>query len=97
MEVINEIQLEVTQIAIFNNNLAGKKTVKRFKRLIFMNDIKDVAEYCYFLTGGCYNCSAVTFRDGSWFKISEDYNDLKRCLIDWYKDEIAKEMQREQK
>jgi len=96
MEIINEIQLEVTQIAVFNNNLAGK-IVKKFKRLIFLNDIKDVAEYCYFNTGRCYACSSITLRDGSWFKTDDDYKEIKQVLTDWYKDEIAKEIQREQK
>jgi hypothetical protein len=83
MELIDDLLIEVKQICIFNNNLSGK-VVKKFRRIVFMSDIKDCGEYCYFVNGKIYNCSLITLRDGEWFKCEDKYDELKAVIAKWY-------------
>jgi hypothetical protein len=95
MKLINDIQIDVKQISIFNNNLAGKH-LKKFKRLIFLADIKDIGEYCYFFDGKIFNCSVIAMRDGDWFKVADKYEDLSVIMIEWYKLASEREQIKEQ-
>jgi hypothetical protein len=84
MEIINDIQIEVTQIIIFKHSLMNKREVFSLKRLLFLANIDDVLEYKYLTNNSFMNCSAIVMKSGEWIKCKEDYSDLKDVIKLWY-------------
>jgi hypothetical protein len=86
MELYNDIQIEVSQIAMFDKDVTSLRKKYIFKRLIFIADIADIQEYAY-LTEDKHKylkCRAITLKDGRWFKVTDSYEELKSLMVTWY-------------
>ena len=88
MEVINGIQIEVNQIIIKVCSLIDKRSVNKFKRLIFLSDISSICQENYLVKANYYECAAILTKQGEWIKCDNDYNELKKVLINWFEDAI---------
>jgi len=84
MKVINDIQLEVTQIIIKKNNLLGRRDICPFKRTIFITKILSVSEETYLVENNYVRCSALYMDDEGWIKVKENYSELSEMHSDWF-------------
>jgi hypothetical protein len=84
MKVINDIQLEVTQIIIKKNNLLGRRDICSFKRTIFITKILSVSEETYLVENNYKGCSALYLDDEGWIKVKDSYTELSEIHSDWF-------------
>ena len=84
MRVINDIQLEVTQIIIKKNNLLGRRDICSFKRTIFITKILSVSEETYLVENNYMKCSALYMDDEGWIKVKDNYTELSEMHSDWF-------------
>jgi len=84
MRVINDIQLEVTQIIIKKNNLLGRRDICSFKRTIFITKILSVSEETYLVENNYVKCSALYMDDEGWIKVKDSYIELSEMHSDWF-------------
>lgn len=84
MELINDIQLEVTQIIIKKNSLMNKRNVFKFKRVVFMANIESVGEDNYKVDSNYTACGLLLMKDGEWIKTKESFEEIKAIYCDWY-------------
>ena len=85
MELINDIQIEVTQMVIRTNSLLGKRRIFEFKRLIFMANIDEVGEEAYLVENNYNTCGVLMLKSGEWIKVKESYEELKSIHTAWWK------------
>ena len=62
MELINDIQIEVTEIRIKIQPIILKRKVCEFKRRIFVSDIKSISEENYLVENNYTKCSGIFIR-----------------------------------
>lgn len=91
MELINGIQIEVTQIQIKKNQLLNDRNVFPFKRVIFMSQIVSVKEDNYLVNNNYAKCSTLILDTNEWVKVKEPYNELNALYIQWWKDATEKQ------
>jgi hypothetical protein len=84
MRVINDIQLEITQIIIKKNNLLSRRDICLFKRIIFITKILSVSEETYLVENNYVKCSALYLDDEGWIKVKDNYTDLSEMHSDWF-------------
>ena len=84
MELINGIQIEVTEITIKKNNLLNRRDIFKFKRLLFIGDVLAVSEENYLVTSNYVNCSALFIENEGWIKVVEPFEDLKEIHSKWW-------------
>jgi hypothetical protein len=90
MELINGIQIEVTQIQAKIHNLSDRRIFK-FKRLLFMSQILSIKQDVYFSEDNEWvRCSSLVLDTNEWIKVSEKYNQLNPIFIQWWKDATEK-------
>lgn len=90
MELINGIQLPVTQIRIKKNQLLGKRTAFDFKRTLFMSQIVSVTEDNYLVNSNYTACTALILDTNEWVKIKEPFEIVNKLHIDWWKNATEK-------
>jgi hypothetical protein len=90
MELINEIQIEVTQVIIKKNNLLNRRDICLFKRTIFISKILSVSEENYLVENNYAKCSAIHLFDEGWIKIKEPYQELATMHSEWFNANINK-------
>ena len=83
MNVINDIQVEVTQIVILKNELLNKRNVFAFKRTLFIAEIKRIMEHKYLVENNYSSCSMIVLEDEI-FKVKDDYIELQKLWVDWW-------------
>ena len=84
MKVINDIQLEVTQIIIKKNNLLGRRDICPFKRIVFISKILSVSEETYLVENNYVKCSALYLDDEGWIKVKDNYTELSEFQSEWF-------------
>jgi len=84
MELINDIQIEVTEIRIKVQPIVLKRVICHFKRMIFLSDIKSVSEENYLVENYYTKCSGLYITDEGWIKVKEPYNELQSIHSDWW-------------
>ena len=84
MKVINDIQLEITQIIIKKNNLLSRRDICLFKRIIFITKILSVSEETYLVENNYVKCSALYLDDEGWIKVKENYTEISEMHSDWF-------------
>lgn len=90
MEIINDLQIELTQITIRTNTLLNKRRIFFHKRLVFIANIEDVGEESYLHENNYVSCGVVIMKSGEWIKVKESYEDLKKIHSDWFKEAVDK-------
>ena len=91
MELINDIQIEVTQIIIRNNTLLNKRRIFEFKRLVFISHIDEVGEEAYLVENNYTSCGVIMMKSAEWIKTKESYSELKKLHTDWWARAVEKE------
>jgi hypothetical protein len=91
MELINDIQLEVTTITIRKNALLNKRRIFFHNRMVFMANIEDIGEESYLHENNYISCGVLMMKSGEWIKVKETYEDLKKIHSEWYKQAVEKE------
>ncbi len=94
MEIINDIQIEVSQVIIKKNNLLNRRDICFFKRTIFISKILSVSEETYLVENNYVKCSALYLDDEGWIKIKENYQEIASLHSKWY-DANVKESEKE--
>lgn len=94
MKVINDIQLEVTQIIIKKNDLLGRRDICLFKRRLFISKIIDISEETYLVENNYMKCSALYVEHEGWIKVKDNYTELSEFHSDWF-DRSVKAMEKE--
>lgn len=85
MELINDIQIEVSEVVVKNFSILGNRNVFFFKRLLFMGDIKEISEDAYLDSENkIKKCRRLIFDNGTYIKVSDKYEDLKELHSDWW-------------
>lgn len=92
MEVLNEIQIEVTSITIRTNNLLNKRKIFFHKRLIFLANIDEVGEESYLHENNYLSCGVLMMKSGEWIKVKESYEELKKIHSEWFKEAISEKV-----
>ena len=90
MELINGIQIEVTQIQIKKNQLLNKRSIFKFKRLIFVSSILSIKQDNYMVNQNYADCTTLVLDTNEWVKVSESYEDINPIFIQWWKDATEK-------
>lgn len=90
MELINDIQIEVTQVVIKKNNLLGVRHINFFKRTVFISKIVSVSEENYLVENKYSKCSAIFLVDEGWIKIKEPYQELASLHSEWFNENVNK-------
>ena len=85
MELINDIQIEVTEIVIKKVQILDKRTVFFFKRRIFVGDILGVSEESYLVENNFSKCSALYVENEGWIKVRDLYTELSELHSDWWR------------
>lgn len=85
MELINGIQIEVTEITIKKQSLLNKRSVFFFKRKVFLGDIKGVSEENYLVENNYSKCTALNIEDEGWVKIREPYDEICAVHSEWWR------------
>lgn len=85
MELINGIQIEVTEITIKKQSLLNKRSVFFFKRKVFLGDIKGVSEENYLVENNYSKCTALNIEDEGWVKIREPYDEVCAVHSEWWR------------
>ena len=88
MELINDIQIEVTEIVIKKVQLLDKRTVFFFKHRVFVGDILRVSEESYLVENNFSKCSAIYLEGEGWIKIKEPYIEISELHSDWWKRKV---------
>lgn len=83
MRVINDIQIEVSEIIILKNTLLNKRNVFTLKRTLFIAEIKSIMEHKYLVENNYASCSMIILED-EFFKVKDDYSELLTCWTDWW-------------
>lgn len=84
MELINDIQLEVTQVTIRKNNLLNQRRIFFHKRLVFMGNVDSVGEDSYLIENNYVKCGVLMMASGEWIKVKESYDELKNVHSTWW-------------
>jgi len=90
MELINGIQIEVTQIQIKKNQLLNKRSIFKFKRLIFVSSILSIKQDNYMVNQNYADCTTLVLDTNEWVKVVESYEDINPIFIQWWKDATEK-------
>lgn len=85
MELINGIQIEVTEIRTKKHSLLDKRNVFFFKRTIFLAHIRGVAEENYLVENNYSRCASLYVEDEGWIKIRESFDEVSKIHSDWWK------------
>ena len=85
MELINDIQIEVTEIRIKIQPIILKRKVCEFKRRVFVSDIKSISEENYLVENNYTKCSGIFIQEEGWIKVKEPYNELTDIHSEWWK------------
>jgi len=93
MEIINDIQIEVTQVIIKKNNLLNRRDICLFKRTIFISKIVSVSEETYLVENNYVKCSALYIDDEGWIKIKENYTEISQLHSKWFDETVKKSEQ----
>lgn len=83
MRLINDIQIEVTQIVILKNELLNKRYINTFNRTIFIAEIKSIMEHKYLVENNYSTCSMIIL-DDEFFKVKDDYKELFDAWTNWW-------------
>jgi hypothetical protein len=86
MELINGIQIEVTQIQIKKNQLLGKRSIFKFKRLIFVSSILSIKQDNYMVNQNYADCTTLILNTNEWVKVIEPYEDINPIYVKWWKE-----------
>ena len=84
MELINDIQIEVTEIVIKKVQILDKRTVFFFKRRIFMGEIQGVSEESYLVENNFSKCAALYVDNEGWIKVRESFTELAELHSEWW-------------
>lgn len=84
MDLINDIQIEVTQVTIRKNNLLNQRRIFFHKRLVFMGNVEAVGEESYMVENNYVKCGVLMMMSGEWIKVKESYEELKKAHSDWW-------------
>ena len=85
MELINEIQIEVTEIRIKIQPIILKRKVCEFKRRVFVSDIKSISEENYLVENNYTKCSGIFIQEEGWIKVKESFAELSEIHSEWWK------------
>ena len=85
MELINGIQIEVTQIVIKRNSLLNKRFICEFKRRLFIGDILSVSEESYLVESYYKDCSGLYVETEGWIKVKEPFNEIAPLHSEWWR------------
>lgn len=83
MELINDIEIEVTQISIRLQKIVDKRRIFYFKRLILMDDVESISEEAYLVENNYASCGCIILKSGEWLKTKEPYEELKKIYSEW--------------
>ena len=89
MDLINDIQIEVTEIVIKKVQILDKRTVFFFKRRIFMADVLGVSEETYLVENNFSKCCALYIENEGWIKVRESYLELSELHSEWWRLKVA--------
>lgn len=95
MELINGIQIEVTEITIKKQSLLNKRNVFFFKRRIFLADIKGVSEENYLVENNYSRCASLYIEDEGWIKIREPFDEVSAIHSEWWRAKTSESLNAE--
>ena len=90
MNVIGNIQVEVTQIVVRTNNLLNKRKIDNFRRRVWIENILDTSEYSYRVEANYLECGCLIMDSGERILTKESYEELSECLTNIYIKNIEK-------
>jgi len=90
MIIINNLQIEITQIIVRTNNLLNKRIIDNFKRRLWIENISDTSEYSYRVEANYVKCGCLIMGDGERILTKESYEELAECLNEIYVNNIEK-------
>ena len=90
MRLINNLQLEFTQIIIRTNSLLNKRQIEELRRRVWIEEIKDTCEYSYRVEVNYVKCGCLIMESGEWIKTKESYDELNEVLEKYYKANIER-------
>lgn len=90
MKVVNDLQLEITQIIIRTNTLLNKRQIDQMRRRVWIEEIKDTAEYSYRVDANYVKCGCLIMESGERIKTKEGYDELNECLEKIYAKNIER-------
>lgn len=90
MKLINNLQVEVTQIVVRTNELLNKRIIDFFKRRVWIENIADTSEYSYRAEVYYIGCGCLIMNDGEIIKTKESYEELSETLNKVYLENIQR-------